>query len=881
MAPSTRARAVSGAFVSCLLTVVLALVVVPAGNIYAYDNKKTHPYIVAEAAKLYEFAELRDFLEQVRQGSTDEDENDVVGSRLGSCVTIEHFWDADKGANSPGLEVASCDKPVRNAWQRASLLWPQIMKEYSAGNKQVAYDRLGRLAHLLADMTVPAHAHMDPHPPFDDDAYEDWMTGEHIKTWGKDTADKAGGLIRFPDNVSETMDRLYYLFYTANQTADYFASDDCDGDEKDPMGWMKYEGWPKRPILKGELKDNDEGDNDGDGDLTRIAEYCFVYAIRATATLFQLFYETVIKPEVKVTVTASSAEIGTPSEIVVQVQRSRVLLKEVKITRPSGAVDTLLSGGPLLGPGGAVTYTYTDANEVGVYKVEVFFDSTSLTKEIERAPLRAPSGLNASAISSSRIDLSWRDNSDSEKGFEIQRRRSGGSFTTIATVSAKTTSYSDTTLSCGTYYYRVRAYNDAGYSDWSNEAYGTTPNCCGNGLCESGENACNCPGDCPGPCCGNGVCDPGENACNCPSDCHGSCCGNGVCEAGENACNCPRDCYGSCCGNGVCEPGENKISCPRDCGGDPPIWGKIMAFPTPERYMGQDLNGDGDMNDTVLRYKNIETGEVVNTGAIVSGLPRAISIYGDVIAFVGERGMIRYYRISTGEIKDVGMAGSTPSLYDNTLVFSSSGRILFFDLTKATLFDPNIQGLSPTIYGNLVAFESGGTIWYYDLVSGITVDTSEVGSSPFIWGDIIAFVAGEKIRGQDLNNDGDELDWIISYYRISTREAVYTGVVGLLPQVYGDVIVFHTYEWAEGKDLNGDGQILGSVIRYWSIADGKVVNTGILGTEPSVYQDTISYYVWEYSVGYDLTGDGDVSDPVVGFFWIGDGVWAHKGSGEE
>jgi hypothetical protein len=316
-------------------------------------------------------------------------------------------------------------------------------------------------------------------------------------------------------------------------------------------------------------------------------------------------------------------------------------------------------------------------------------------------------------------------------------------------------------------------------------------------------------------------------------------------------------------------------------GGDPPIWGKIMAFPTIERHMGRDLNGDGDTDDTVLRYMNIETGEVVNTGAIVSGLSRAISIYGDVIAFVGERGMIRYYRISTGEIKDVGMAGSTPSLYDNTLVFSSSGRILLFDLTKATLFDPNIQGLFPTIYGNLVAFESGGTIRYYDLVSGITVDTGVLGSSPFLWGDIIAFIAWEESYGQDLNNDGDELDAIISYYRISTRETVYTGVVGSFPQVYGDVIVFHTYEWAEGKDLNGDGQILGSVIRYWSIADGEVVNTGILGTEPSVYQDTITYYVWENWVGHDLTGDGDSSDTVVNCFHISDRVWAHRGADKE
>jgi len=316
-------------------------------------------------------------------------------------------------------------------------------------------------------------------------------------------------------------------------------------------------------------------------------------------------------------------------------------------------------------------------------------------------------------------------------------------------------------------------------------------------------------------------------------------------------------------------------------GGDPPLWGKIMAFPTIERHMGQDLNGDGDKNDTVLRYMNIETGEVVNTGAIVSGLPRAISIYDDVIAFVGERGMIRYYRISTGEIKDVGMKGNTPSLHGNILVFRSSEQIAFFDLASATFLDINIQGSSPTIYGDLLAFEWGGTVRYHDLMSKKTVDTKELGSSPFIWGDIIAFVADERTRGQDLNADGDQHDAIISYYRISTGETVYTGVSGSLPWVYGNVIVFCAYEWAGGKDLNADGKTLGSVIQYYDISTGEVVNTGILGAEPSIYQETITYYVWESWVGCDLTGDGDVSDPVVGFFRIGDGVWARKGADKE
>ncbi len=43
-------------------------------------------------------------------------------------------------------------------------------------------------------------------------------------------------------------------------------------------------------------------------------------------------------------------------------------------------------------------------------------------------------------------------------------------------------------------------------------------------------------------------------------------CGNGVCEIGEDAVNCPQDCSTAVCGNGICEPPETAQSCPQDCG---------------------------------------------------------------------------------------------------------------------------------------------------------------------------------------------------------------------------------------------------------------------------------------------------------------------------
>ncbi|MFN7138617.1 MAG: putative Ig domain-containing protein, partial [Limisphaerales bacterium] len=87
-----------------------------------------------------------------------------------------------------------------------------------------------------------------------------------------------------------------------------------------------------------------------------------------------------------------------------------------------------------------------------------------------------PSGLTATAASNSQINLAWTDNSGIEDGFRIERATaSGGPFSQIASVGANVKTYSNTGLAAGTtYYYRVRAYNAAGNSPYSNTANATT-----------------------------------------------------------------------------------------------------------------------------------------------------------------------------------------------------------------------------------------------------------------------------------------------------------------------------------------------------------------------------------------------------------------------
>jgi fibronectin type 3 domain-containing protein len=90
-------------------------------------------------------------------------------------------------------------------------------------------------------------------------------------------------------------------------------------------------------------------------------------------------------------------------------------------------------------------------------------------------PPVGPTGLSATPASHERIDLAWTDNAVDENGYRVERSSDGVNFSEIATPGSNTTSHSDTGLAASTlYYYRVRAYNGAGNSGYSNTDSATT-----------------------------------------------------------------------------------------------------------------------------------------------------------------------------------------------------------------------------------------------------------------------------------------------------------------------------------------------------------------------------------------------------------------------
>jgi hypothetical protein len=82
----------------------------------------------------------------------------------------------------------------------------------------------------------------------------------------------------------------------------------------------------------------------------------------------------------------------------------------------------------------------------------------------------APTNLVSELVSDTQVDLNWDDNCIWENGYSIERRDTGSSFVVIDSVPADIINYLDESIAYGLeYIYRVRAYTDINFSDYTNE----------------------------------------------------------------------------------------------------------------------------------------------------------------------------------------------------------------------------------------------------------------------------------------------------------------------------------------------------------------------------------------------------------------------------
>ncbi|MGP0063104.1 MAG: DUF4082 domain-containing protein [Isosphaeraceae bacterium] len=237
------------------------------------------------------------------------------------------------------------------------------------------------------------------------------------------------------------------------------------------------------------------------------ANYTFTAADDGSHT-FTVTLKTAGSQSITATDTATSIVTGTLSAIRVNpAAASQFILSGLSSSAMAGVSETGTItvedayGNTATGYTGTIQFTSSDphailpagytfqAGDQGVHPFSVTFETAgpqSLTVKDNTSgmtatdsgiavALPAPTGLTATAASTSQIDLTWIGSAGAN-GYQVQRSPNGTSgWTTIASPTAGTTGYQDSSLSAGTtYFYRVCATSSNLDSAYSNPVSATT-----------------------------------------------------------------------------------------------------------------------------------------------------------------------------------------------------------------------------------------------------------------------------------------------------------------------------------------------------------------------------------------------------------------------
>lgn len=253
------------------------------------------------------------------------------------------------------------------------------------------------------------------------------------------------------------------------------------------------------------------------------------------------------------------------------------------------------------------------------------------------------------------------------------------------------------------------------------------------------------------------------------------------------------------------------------------VVGDKVFFEGLEGFRGIDLNDDGDTNDNVLMYYDINNPGVGNTGFAV---------------------------------KENIFAG-----FENTLAFFVHEASQNTDLDNDGDMTDNI-------------------LYLYDTTTDTFTQTSavihkrDVSISELHFKDnLIAFTLAEDF-GFDLNNDGDIGDNVVQVYNIDTDTLTNVGVTAKIS--FGSTIItnylhldgnvaFEASETNQGNtDLNGDGDTSDDVLYVYKPDVDATFNLGFASMAFDTSSNYLSFLVNEEKQGStDINNDGDTADNIL------------------
>ncbi len=179
-----------------------------------------------------------------------------------------------------------------------------------------------------------------------------------------------------------------------------------------------------------------------------------------------------------------------------------------------------------------------------------------------------------------------------------------------------------------------------------------------------------------------------------------------------------------------------------------------------------------------------------------------------------------------------------------------------------TTLETDISGINPTLYGDILVFEQDNEIKIFNIKTD-EIKTISKGNNPSLFANKIVFQTQENQINEDLNDDKDKLDTIIQYYDIKEEIVYNLGLLGENPTIYFNKISFSVNEKDFDINLNNDQDKEDDIILFYDLETKKLANTNAVGNYPSTGPEFIIFETQEKQYGSDLNKDGDKEDTVI------------------
>jgi hypothetical protein len=278
------------------------------------------------------------------------------------------------------------------------------------------------------------------------------------------------------------------------------------------------------------------------------------------------------------------------------------------------------------------------------------------------------------------------------------------------------------------------------------------------------------------------------------------------------------------------------------------LGGGLVAFLANEAAQRRDLNGDGDKADEVLQSFNAATGVGHNSGM------QAIA---GTLDDLGNRcdpddGPCLPFRLPCKPFVGPGDASPTDGLVAFLTDEREQGRRLNTDRDRD---DEILQVFNARTGEVLSAFQQVIADSVCDLGDGR-----------------VAFLTSEAAQGRSLNGDRDKADNVLQVFDAidnEVRNSFQQVVADRFLDLGGGLLGFLTDEFAQSRDLNGDGDKQDDVFQSFNAETGTVHNSGtaaVAGTVFDLDDGFVSFVSSEAEQDRRLNSDGDKQDFVLQIF---------------